>query len=198
MGWLSPCPTASEAGHPRAGALRQEKPLQWEATKSSRCSPQLEEAQAQQQRPSTANKVIHFLNCQTVFQSCWFIYVTNKCMSFNCSKYLTELTLVHPFNVSLSSGCEVVSHGGVDSYSLITGDVEHLFTCLLLIHVVLAKCCSNFCPIFFFFCPTFSSIFYFLIAAKIIFIFWIQVLHWLYFLPTCVLPLQLLKIAFES
>ena len=37
-------------------------------------------------------------------------------MSFNCSKYLTEHTLVHPFNFARSSACEVVFHGGIDLY----------------------------------------------------------------------------------
>ena len=36
---------------PRAHALQQEKPLQWEA-----CSPQLQKAHVQQQRPNTAKK----------------------------------------------------------------------------------------------------------------------------------------------
>ena len=44
--------------HPKARALQQEKPPQWEAcTKSSPCSPQLEKAHVQQRRPNaTKNK----------------------------------------------------------------------------------------------------------------------------------------------
>ena len=148
VGWLSPCTSASEAGHPGAGARAPQQ--------SSRCAPRLEEAQAQWQRPSTASKVIHFVNCQTVFRSCWFI-LHHKCMSFNWSKYLAELTMVHPFNFARSSGCEVVSHSGVDLYS---SDNRRCWTSfhMLVIHPcsfgqVLFKLLPNF---FFFFCPTFS------------------------------------------
>ena len=156
MGWLSPCPTTSEAGHPRAGALQQEQPLQWEATKSSRCSPQLEEAQAQQQRPSTANKLIHVLNCQTVFQSCWFILHHKQMYEFQLLKILDRTYSGPSFNFSLSSGCEVVSHGGVDSYS---PDNRRCWTSF---HMFVIHPCSfgqvlfKLLPNFFFFCPTFS------------------------------------------
>ena len=81
--------------------------------------------------------------------------------------------------------------------SLIAKDVEHLFTCLLFIQVVWPSVVQTFAYFFFFLLHNFQLDFLFSFAAKIIFIFWIQVLHWLYFLPTCVLPLQLLKIAFE-
>ena len=42
-GQLSPCTTTTEPAHPRARALQQEKPLQWEAR-----APQLEKAHTQQ------------------------------------------------------------------------------------------------------------------------------------------------------
>ena len=46
---LSPCATTTEALLPRAHALQQEKPPQWEA-----CAPHLEKARVQQQRPNAA------------------------------------------------------------------------------------------------------------------------------------------------
>ena len=60
MGQLSPCTTASEVHAPktRVHALKQEKPLQWEAPalqlESSPCPMQPEKACMQQQRPSVA------------------------------------------------------------------------------------------------------------------------------------------------
>ena len=55
---LSPCATTTEALAPRAHDPQQQKPPQGEAhapqLKSSPCSPQLEKAHRQQQRPSTA------------------------------------------------------------------------------------------------------------------------------------------------
>ena len=54
---LSPHATTTEAHTPRAHALQQEKPPQWEArTPQQSCprSPQLEKAHAQQQRPNAA------------------------------------------------------------------------------------------------------------------------------------------------
>ena len=56
--YWSPCATPTEAHMPRARALQQEKPPQWEAhcttTKSSPHLPQLEKARAQQRRPNAA------------------------------------------------------------------------------------------------------------------------------------------------
>ena len=51
---LSPHATTTKACTFRARAPQQEKPLQWEATKSSLRSSQLEKAHAQQQRPNAA------------------------------------------------------------------------------------------------------------------------------------------------
>ena len=55
---LIPWATTTEARVPTARAPQQEKPPQWEAYapqwKSSPCSPQLEKARAQQQRPKAA------------------------------------------------------------------------------------------------------------------------------------------------
>ena len=57
---LSPRAATTEACAPRARALQQEKPPQWEslrtATKSSPRSPQLEKGRTQQQRPNAAKK----------------------------------------------------------------------------------------------------------------------------------------------
>ena len=50
--------------------------------------------------------------------------------------------------------------------SLIAEDVEHLFTCLLFIQVVLAKCCSNFCLFFFFLLHNFQLDFLFSYCCK--------------------------------
>ena len=54
---LSPRATTTEACVPRVHASQQEKPPQWEAhttTKSSSCSPLLEKAHTQQQKPNAA------------------------------------------------------------------------------------------------------------------------------------------------
>ena len=52
--------------------------------------------------------------------------------------------------------------------SLIDEDVEHLFTCLLFIQVVFAKCCSNFCLFFFFpFAQLSVRFFIFLLLQKL-------------------------------
>ena len=60
---LSPCTTTTEAQHPKAHALQQKKPPQWEVQmpqlESSPLALQLEKALLQQERPSTAkNKYV--------------------------------------------------------------------------------------------------------------------------------------------
>ena len=55
--YWSPCATTTEARAPRACALQQEKPQQWEACAPQQSSPhslQLEKARVQQQRPNAA------------------------------------------------------------------------------------------------------------------------------------------------
>ena len=61
---LSLCATTTGARAPRARALQQKKPLQWEARAPQQSSPhllQLEKAHAQQRRPNAAKNKINLL-----------------------------------------------------------------------------------------------------------------------------------------
>ena len=82
MGHLSPWATATEPRSPRACALQQEKAPKWEAPapqlESSPCSPQLEKARTQQQRPRTAkNKHINTKKPHCFFFLRKWIQITN-------------------------------------------------------------------------------------------------------------------------
>ena len=79
---LSPCTTALKPTHPRAHALRQEKPLQWEPhalqLESNPRFPQLEKAYMQQQRPSTARNKLR--NNNKVLWSPETKFFENRCV----------------------------------------------------------------------------------------------------------------------
>ena len=85
--------------HPRTHALQQEKPLQWEAhilqLKNSPCSPQLEKACMQQQRPST-------VQFSSVAQSCPTLGNPMNCSTPGVPVHhqLPEFTQTHVHRVS--------------------------------------------------------------------------------------------------
>ena len=85
----SPQATMTEAHEPRARALQQEKPLQWEAhtpqLESSLHSPQLEKPHMKQQGPSTAkNKIKINLKIYN------FSAQINEALCFHTGSLLTE------------------------------------------------------------------------------------------------------------